>query len=499
MDALRQLESDVRREVVEAARESFLAYVLYTTPDYLATPFHRTVCEALEAVTRGDIRQLMITAPVRHGKTQTVSERWPLWHMGHHPGCHVLHAGYGTDIASKSGRALRNLTRNRYHRDVFPALVLGGENQAAHSWTTETGCEYYAAGTGAGIGGRGAHLGILDDAVRGWEAAFSPIQQEAAWNWYQSEYKARRMRDYRQVCIGTRWGELDIMGRILEEEGDQWEHLVFPAIDEDGNALAPDVIPLEQLIETRETTPPRIWQAVYQGDPMPDEGSFFQAEWLREGETTPPRGSLNVYGASDFAVSETGDFTVHVVIGIDETGHYWVLDCWRKKATAEVSVAAMLDMVKRWRPLAWGQEAGQLWRALKPLVSRLARERKAFVGYAPYPSSRDKMTRALGIQGVMEMGRMTFPKTAPWWPACKSELLRFPAGRHDDFVDALSLFGRMVDGMTAAVPKPKPKPAPPIVGMEALSLNDLWDFDRIGPAGMQERYRQRQRGAVALN
>ena len=58
------------------ARDRLLDYVDRTMPGYVPAPVHREMAEALEAVERGEITRLLLTVPVRHGKTLLVSKRF---------------------------------------------------------------------------------------------------------------------------------------------------------------------------------------------------------------------------------------------------------------------------------------------------------------------------------------------------------------------------------------------------------------------------------------
>ena len=59
----------------------------------------------------------------------------------------------------------------------------------------------------------------------------------------------------------------------------------------------------------------------------------------------------------------------------------------------------------------------------------------------------------------MALEGLYVPVHAPWYPAFRAELLNFPAGKHDDVVDALGLVGQLLDKMTAYRP-PKKDPEP---------------------------------------
>ncbi|HDA7917901.1 TPA: phage terminase large subunit, partial [Staphylococcus aureus] len=186
--------------------------------------------------------------------------------------------------------------------------------------------------------------------------------------------------------------------------------------------------------------------ALYQQRPAPEDGDYFKAEWLRPYTEKPAIETMRIYGASDYAVTaDGGDYTVHGVVGLDPEGRPWLLDLWRGQTDSAVWIDAWCDMVLDWRPMEWGEEGGQIRGALGPFIDKRARERGVFVYRRAIPSRHDKAIRAQSIRGLMAMRGLYVPVNAPWYPAFKSELLSFPAGKHDDQVDFLSLVGQLLD------------------------------------------------------
>jgi phage terminase large subunit-like protein len=64
-----------------------------------------------------------------------------------------------------------------------------------------------------------------------------------------------------------------------------------------------------------------------------------------------------------------------------------------------------------------------------------------------FPTRGDKAVRAQSIRGRMALDGLHLPRHASWRQALEAELLSFPAGRHDDQVDALGLVGQLLDRM----------------------------------------------------
>jgi predicted phage terminase large subunit-like protein len=207
---------------------------------------------------------------------------------------------------------------------------------------------------------------------------------------------------------------------------------------------------------------PRTWASLYQQNPIPDEGDYFQADWLVPVLTLPPREQMRIYGASDYAVtSNGGDYTVHVIVGVDPDGKLWLLDMWRQQAASDAWIEALCDLIAKWRPIDWAEETGQIKASLGPFIERRMRERNVYVRRRAFPTRGDKAIRAQSIRGRMALDGLRVPAGASWRADFVAELMRFPAGVHDDQVDAIGLIGQLLDTMTKGS-KPDPnvfKPA----------------------------------------
>src|SRR5204862_4128462 len=196
------------------------------------------------------------------------------------------------------------------------------------------------------------------------------------------------------------------------------------------------------------------------------EGEYFEANWLRVTEKVPPREHLRTYGASDYAVTAGGgDYTVHVVVGLDAEGRMYLLDLWRKRSASSEWVEAFCDLVLQWKPIGWAEEGGQINSGVGPFLERRMRSRRAFVAREQFVARGDKGVRAQSMRGRMALDGLYVPAGAPWLADFRSELLAFPAGRHDDQVDAIGLIGQLLDKMV--LPGKSKQPAKPVC--------DRWD------------------------
>lgn len=425
------------------ARAGLLAFAEYTNPAYIPAPHHALIAAKLEAVERGEIKRLMITMPPRHGKSELASRRFPAWYIGRNPGKQIIAASYNSDLASDFGREVRNIVSSPEYSKLF-GTALAADSQAANRWHTDAGGMYVAAGVGTAITGRGADILLIDDPFKDREEADSEIRRGRVWDWYTSTAYTRLMPGGAVVIINTRWHDDDLSGRLLadmQDGGDQWEVLSLPAIRPDGSALWPEWYPLERLEQIRSVLPARDWNSLYQQNPIPDDGDYFKSDWLNDYDQLPD--GLSVYGASDYAVTDgDGDYTEHGVFGIDTAGNVYVLDWWRGQTSSDVWIERKCDLILSHSPVCWFGEAGPIRRAVEPFMMRRMQERNAICRIEWLASIADKEVRARSIQGLASMGRLYFPKNAPWKGDVQAQMLRFPAGKHDDAVDVFSLIGR---------------------------------------------------------
>lgn len=438
---------------------------------------HRFVNAKLEAVARGEIKRLMLFEPPGHAKSTYASQAFPAWFLGNHPDNSIIGASHTAELATKFGRRVRNLIRSpEWPFDV----ALAPDSKAAGQWETDKEGEYFAVGIGGAVTGRRANGGIIDDPIKGRQDADSDVVREALWEWYRADFHTRLKPGGWIILIQTRWHELDLAGRILPEDydgrsgavmgrdGEVWEVVNLPALAEDGDpldrapgeALWPEWQTAEDLEIERIVQGPRNWSALYQQRPAPEEGNFFKREWIRWYDKMPARETLQFYGASDYAVTDDGgDYTVHGVAGIDPNDDMYLVDWWRKQTDTEAWIEQFCYLVKNWKPLEWGEEAGQIAKGLGPFISKRQRETNAYVWRKPFPSVADKPTRAQSFRGRMAQGKVYFPRNAPWVSDLVNELMVFPVGKNDDQVDVCSLFGRMLDHLIPGqVPKKKVPP-----------------------------------------
>lgn len=442
--ALAQLELERR-----AASRDLIAYAQLSWDGYRPAGHHRLIADALQRVADGETRRLMLFVPPRHGKSMLASEYFPAQYLGRWPDRDVIAATYAQGLADDFGRKVRNLLTGTVHQAVFPGCKLAGDSRAADRLHTSEGGAYYAVGAGGPITGRGAHLLVIDDPIKGREDADSELMRQRLKDWYTSVARTRLMPGGAIVVIQTRWHEDDLAGWLLREHThEQWETINLPALAEPGDALGraegeplwPEAYSLDDLQALRQSVGPRDWAALYQQRPSAAEGAIFKREhwqYYRPTEFSPlamveSLGCHHVCQAWDtaFKTKSSNDYSACVTLGVTPS-RYYVLDVWRDRCEFPDLKRALIAQQAKWRAHSVVIEdtaAGQ------SLLQELRRDTR--LPLIPVQADRDKMTRAYVVTPTHEAGLVYLPEGEPWVSDFVDELAGFPTAPHDDQVDA---------------------------------------------------------------
>jgi len=444
---------------------------------YDAQKFHRVIGAALEEVEGERYRRLMINLGPRFGKTTLASSMFPAWYVGKHPDRSIIVATYNQHYSWDLGRKIRDIIRLPQYGQVFPELRIKPRADAVDRIETTEGGVIFMVGRGSAITGRGGHLILLDDPIKDRKEADSQLIRDGLWSWYTQVLRSRLMtKKGAIVIIQTRWTEDDLVGRLIDpmspyytlEEARLWKKIDLPALAEEddilgrkpGEALWPARFDEKYLEEVR-ITDPRGFAALYQGRPAPKEGAFFRAADLvtyNQMSQAPVKESMRFYASCDLAVSldQKADKSCLMVVGVDEADHLWIMPdlVWMRMDTA-MSVEGMVVLMGKYRPQFWWGEKGQLTRSIGPFLRKRMLERRVFCALDEINPHQDKTTRAQAIQARSAMGMVHFPAWTRWWPEAHDQLLKFPHGTRDDFVDALALIGL---GLSKMRPRQRQKP-----------------------------------------
>jgi predicted phage terminase large subunit-like protein len=471
-DLERYLELLEYELALQEAEDDLLRFCEVTMPEarkpddphatrYKVGRHHRLMAETMMAVERGEKKKIILNLPPRHGKSELCTKRFCAWFSARHPELDIIVATYNEKFAADFALEVRAIMSSPRFRQVFPEFFL--TEQSAERLVTYCGGKIYFLGRRSSTTGRGANLILVDDPTKDDKEIRSPTFREDCWQWFTQTLLSRRHDDKAAMVVTqTRWHEDDIVGRITDKTNPAYaekfakgfEVINLPAIAEEndplgrkaGEALWPERFGIEYLEEMRDANS-LSFAALYQCDPTPEDGVFYRPEEIHEYEISEMPESLTFYVASDHGVSTAShnDPSCLVPFGVCPNGIAWIMPdiVWRRMDTKE-AVSEMIEMIRRRKPVFWYAERGHISRAIGPFL-RDAMEREGV--YCPIIEDHpvvDKLQRAQSGRAKAATGRIRFPKWAPWWGRARSDLLKFPNGRFDDFPDVISTIGNKI-------------------------------------------------------
>jgi predicted phage terminase large subunit-like protein len=415
--------------------------------------------ELRRALTTPDAR-LILSCPPQEGKS-TLATKWaPVWLLNDQPDTRVVVASYSAAVARRMGRLIRSEITT--HTDDLAIRLK--DDVAAQNEFEISGHQggVYAVGIGGSLTSRPADVLIIDDPLKDREQADSETFRERAWEWWTSTASSRLAPGAPVILILTRWHHADLAGKLLAaEDGHLWRVVNIPAqADYDTDAGETDPLgraPGEYMISARGRTPaqwearkiqagPRDWNALYQGRPTADTGNLFPKTWARyeqplwiardDGTRWLPGGGHEVAISADLTFKDkpTADYVVLQVwarLGVN----VYLLDQVRARLNFTATVDALKALSAKW-PQATAKFVED--KANGPAVINALQS--TVMGLIPVEPLGSKYARASAISPLTHAGNVVLPDPgiAPWITEFVEECRAFPAGAHDDQVDAMS-------------------------------------------------------------
>ena len=435
--------------------------------DALAAAIRQTVDATAEGT--GPSR-LIVSMPPQVGKSYTASLWTPAWYLERHPHRQVILASHESRLATSFGRQVRD-TLIRHAAAGRVQVRLARDVAAASEWETTQGGGMLSRGIGGSITGRGAHLMLIDDPLKGFAEAHSVAIRQAHWDWWLSVAQTRLRPGAVVIVVMTRWHEDDLAGRLLspefEGDPDEWRTVRIPALGEgdvEHDDVAPDALgraegePIATAADdedldaaatrweaTRRSVGPYVWAGLYQQRPSEPEGTILKRAWwqfyrLDAGRIVRPDGStvlldeMRIYQSWDLAFKDrsSSDWVVGQVWGASG-GDRFLLAQTRDRLDFVATKRAVRQLRAAWPSTAatWIED-----KANGPAI--IAELRREISGLLPVNPRESKEARAWATTGDLAAGNIWLPapEEAPWVRDFVEECAAFPNGSHDDQVDA---------------------------------------------------------------
>lgn len=433
---------------------------------WIRADHHAIICDALMKVFRGECKRLIINVPPRYSKTELAVVNFAAWAMGKVPDAEFIHTSYSGTLASNNSFQARELVQYDEYRHIFPGVMIRGDSNAKNEWRTSDGGVFYATGamgtiTGYGAGKHRSGFGgaiIIDDPHKADEAK-SDVKRKNVIDWFSTTLESRKnSKDTPIILIMQRLHQDDLAGWLLNGgNGETWEHIMLPALRDDGSALWPEKHDAETL-KRMETSNRFVFTGQYQQRPTAQGGNIMRGEWFHLYDIPPRMKYRFIYADTAQKTAEHNDYSVFEEWGLGEDGKIYLLDMIRGKWE--------IPELERRAPSFWNKAkakdsviAGPL-RQMKiednasgtGLIQRMKIDHR--IPVAGILRKKDKYTRLTDVIGYIESGYVCLPKNAFFLSDFIGECEAFTADDshpHDDQIDPMiDAINDMLAGNNAA-------------------------------------------------
>ena len=440
-NTLKLILKNALEEKREASQKDFLKFVKTVWPEFIEGKHHKIYAEKLNRIANGELKRLIVNMPPRHTKSEFASHLFPAFFMGRHPTAKLIQTTHTGELAIRFGRKAKNLIESEEYNSVFPHVTLAADSKAAGRWESNHKGEYFAAGVGGAITGRGADLLIIDD-PHSEQDALSPSVLESHYEWYTSGPRQRLQPGGAIVLVMTRWSVKDLTGKLLEAQGkddltDKWEVVEFPAVINEkpmwGNFWS-----MKGLMGVKASIPLTKWQAQWMQAPTSEEGALIKREWWQtwEGEKIPNLEFIIQSYDTAFSKKESADFSAITTWGIFDPDNgkgkaLILLDAKKDRWNFPELKKEAMEQYKYWEPemvIVEAKASGM------PLTHELQKSGIPVINFTP-SKGNDKHSRVNSVAPLFEAGAIWAPKKT-FAEEVNEECAAFPFGDHDDYVDS---------------------------------------------------------------
>ena len=430
----------------------------------------QAISEHLEAVSKLQIRNLLINIPPRHMKSIQVAVMWPVFTWINDPSFRWLFSSYAGSLSVRDSLKCRRLIESPWFQDLWGDRfeLIGDQNTKTFFENDHSGYRF-ATSVGASTTGHGGDCIVCDDPHNALEAQ-SDVMRESTLEWWDQAMSTRlnNPKTGTKVIVMQRLHEKDLSGHVLAKKG--WEHLCLPAEfergrkasstslgfkdprTEDGELLWPERFGRQEIESLKADLGQYGASGQLQQRPSPAEGGIVKRGWFKMlGADRDLPKLIYVLQSYDTAFTErtNNDPTASVTLGVfnsDSGRAVIVLDCWKDHLGYPELRKKMYDEYKS----SYGDKNKGVDTVLIEEkgsgISLIQDLRRAGIPIHSYnPGRADKITRVHAISPLIESGIVYLPEskrnpgsTPTWLDPLISELLAFPNAEHDDMVDALS-------------------------------------------------------------
>jgi predicted phage terminase large subunit-like protein len=433
------------------------------------------ITDHLEAVTRGDVRNLLINVPPRHMKSLLVSVFWPAWEWILHPERRWLYSSYAASLTIRDSVKCRRLIESPWYRARWGYIFSLTSDQNAKTRFDNNRSGYrLSTSVGGAVTGEGGDRIVCDDPHKVDEVESDTVRKGAI-DWWDVAMSTRvnDPRTSAMVIVMQRCHQRDLSGHLLEKGN--FEHLCLPAEyegpgkttvigfsdprTEPGELLWPERFGPQEIAELKVNLGSYAVAGQLQQRPSPAGGGIFKRHWFKffqpRGAGLPPvlvrlpdgtpisvpaveaphhvDEQIQSWDCS-FKDLDTSDYVVGQMWA-RRGAHFLLADQVRGRMDCPGTVKAVRAMREKWPgTMAVLIEDKANGSAVIQMLSH------DIPGILPVNPGGGKIARAQAISPLVEAGNIYLPHPdwAPWVNDFIEECVQFPNGAHDDQVDAMT-------------------------------------------------------------
>jgi predicted phage terminase large subunit-like protein len=451
MNNSKKLQAEVIKAAkIELSRRHLEDFTKYTFPKYQFSWFHKAYTDKINDFAQGRIKKLMVFIPPQHGKSEISTRRLPPFLFGLDPNLNIAIISYSDTKAKKFNREIKRIINDQTYKDVFPEIELPSmmsnyTNSANEFEIVNHSGSCKAIGVGGALTGEPVDILIMDDLYKDAMSAWSETIRGNIEDWYDTVADTRLHNDSQQLIVFTRWHHLDLAGKLLKQEPEQWETVIFEAIKDKisnpidprqkGDPLWKEKHSIEKLLKSRERNP-HVFQSLYQQQPKPLEGLLY-SEFKTYSELPE---YFHVKNYTDTA--DTGEDYLCSVDYIEHNNLKYIIDVLYTQKPNEYTEPALSEQMKRNKVNYSKIESNNGGRAFARNVARITKDLGNFTTEIKwFHQSKNKEAR---IKSNSSTVNNTVVMPDNWhirWPEFYNDVTNYMAmgkNKHDDAVDVLT-------------------------------------------------------------
>lgn len=435
-------------------------------PNSFQTPAHvlRFNELAVQLLYSSLLNKLIVSVPIRHGKSYFFSTLLPAWNLIVNPYSKILLVSNTLDRAVEFASDVRKLVTEFGH---INNVELDHKWRSREKFKTAQGGGLQAFGTGASIAGLGYNLGICDDLYKNQEEANSATQRQKLALWMNAEFLTRQLPGAKTIVVGSRRHPSDITATLLKLNDEipsapqKWKEVLFKAIDDSGSALWPERYSLEYLQAERSKLEAQgaghVFESLWQNNPIHNGVGEWSSTIVGDFLLTKdlPQSFTHYIIAADPATHKTdkGDNSVALVIGFTSDGMSYIVDGVCGRMDVEQLEFSILKFNSVYSPKGIILEVNGFQSLIATSLLRKCPD-LPLIGYNAVSNKEERIKTLL--TGRLHKSAIKI-KDCPMGRTILNEMVQFPTAEHDDCIDALAYgigLNNYLSGLTESIYEP---------------------------------------------